>query len=189
MARVTNNAILKGVSGKLGETHVYKRLPNGTVVMANAAGPRKKISKKQKASNERFQRAVRYAKGRMADAADKAEYMKGVCYNKNTPYRVALTDCLNPPIVHYVKTSGYSGAIGSLIRIKATDDFRVTAVKVEMTSADGNVLEKGNAEKNSRKWHMWNYRTTVFNPQPSGTTVVAIAFDKPGNETKMEVIL
>jgi hypothetical protein len=189
MARVINNPLLQGISGKLGETHVYKRLPNGMTVMANAAAKRRKISKKQKASSERFKEASYYAKVKMADPVMKAEYKKGVTYNKSSPYRVALTDYLNAPVVHYIKASGYTGAIGELISIKATDDFRVTAVSIQIISPDGLVLETGQAEQNPRKRHMWKYRTTVANAQVAGTKIKVVAIDLPQNKTEKEIIV
>lgn len=189
MARVINNPLLRGVSGKLGDTHVYKRLPNGMVVMANAPAARRSISEKQKANSERFKEAARYAKRQMADPDMKAEYKKGVTYNKSTPYRVALTDYLNAPVVHYIKPLGYSGTIGDLITIKATDDFRVAAVNVDILSHQGIVLEKGSAQQNPRKRHMWNYRTTVVNTQVAGTKIKVVAFDMPQNRTEKEMVL
>lgn len=189
MARVINNPLLRGASGKLGETHVYKRLPNGMVVMANAPAARRSISEKQKANSERFKQAASYAKRQMADPDLKAEYKKGVTYNKSTPYRVALTDYLNAPVVHYIKAFGYTGAVSDLISIKATDDFRVTSVNVEIINSQGIVLEKGSAEKNPRKRHLWKYRTTVVNAQVAGTKIKVVAFDMPQNRTEKEMVL
>jgi hypothetical protein len=189
MARVINNPLLRGVSGKLGDTHVYKRLPNGMVVMANAPAERSKISKKQKESSERFKKAAGYAKRQMADPEMKAEYKKGVTYNKSSAYRVALTDYMNAPVMHYIKAIGYTGAIGDLITIKATDDFRVTGVNVKIVSPKGIVLEKGSAQQNPRKRHMWNYRTTVVNAQVTGTKIQVVAMDMPENRTEMETLL
>ncbi len=189
MARVINNSLLKGISGKLGETHVYKLQPNGDTVIANAAAKRRKISKKQKESSQRFKEASYYAKAKMADPVMKAEYQKGVTHNKSSPYRVALTDYLKAPVVHYIKAFGYTGAIGDLISIKTTDDFRVTRVIVEIVGPQGSVLEKGSAEQNPKKKYMWKYRTTVANDQVAGTKIKVTAFDMPQNKAEQEMVL
>ena len=186
MAQIRNNSLVKGISGALGKTVVFKNW-QGKVIVANMPAKRRSLSAKQKASVQRFKAAGRYADSQMANDEAKAEYSKGTRPNKNAPYRVALSDYLNAPVVHYIKAPGYSGTPGDLISIKATDDFKVMTVHVRITNSAGTVLEQGEAVQNQRRPHMWKYRTTVVNPKVKGTVIKATAYDKPKNQGKGEL--
>ncbi|HRI78445.1 MAG TPA: hypothetical protein PLR06_02825 [Cyclobacteriaceae bacterium] len=188
MTKVRNNPLLQGASGKLGNTIVYKNW-QGQVLMTNMPSKRRFISDKQKAMKERFREATHYAKCEMKDPESKAEYKKGITLNKNAAFRVAVSDFLNPPEVHYIKVPGYSGAIGEMIRIKATDDFKVIEVRVSIIDATGKVLERGNASPSPRKRQLWRYITTVTNENVNGTVIKVTAYDKPRNEGKGELVI
>jgi hypothetical protein len=188
MTKIRNNPLLHGASGKLGNTVVYKQW-QGQVIMTNKPAKRKVISEKQLAGSDRFRKATNYAKKVMAIPAEKAEYTKGITPEKNCASRVAVTDYLTTPIVHYIKPKGYSGTVGDIITIKATDDFKVTEVIVQILNSGGELLEKGNAIQNPRKRHMWKYTTTLANENVHGTIINVIACDKPGNRGMAELLL
>ncbi len=150
---------------------------------------RKKSSAKQKDNNLTFKEATQYAKRQMANPETKAEYARGITEKNNAAFRVALRDYLNAPIVHYIKAPDYTGAIGNVISIKATDDFKVIAVRVTITDAAGKELESGIAIQNPRKKHMWKYATTVANANVAGTKISVVALDKPQNRGKGEMVI
>ena len=183
MARIKGNPMMKGVSGAIGKTVVARQWKDGRSTLSGMPGERdrKKIAPGQKEQMDRFKRAARYAKGMMARPEMKAWYAQGITTNKNAAYRVAHTDYLNPPKIHYVRARGYTGKVGDLVTVKATDDFRVTKVKVIMYASDGKVLEEGDAVNVRLKPFMWRYRTTVANPKIEGSMIKAIAFDMPEN--------
>ena len=93
---------------------------------------------------------------------------------------------MQAPEIHYISLKDYQGLIGDKIRIKATDNFQVTEVKVRITNAKGTLLEKGEAIRYPRKQAMWVYTVTVANPDLQGTVVNVIAEDRPGNVVEME---
>lgn len=188
MSKVINNAILQGVSGKLGDTHYYRNL-HGKLQMCNLPGERKKSTARQKDQMKRFRKASQYAKAETRNAAVKAHYATGICRERPSAYNVALSDYLNAPVIHYIRPKLYTGDVDSLITIKATDDFRVERVHVTIHTPDGKLLESGEAERNKRKPFMWNYRATVKNAKVSGSVIKVIAEDRPGNETKGEVVI
>jgi hypothetical protein len=182
MSDFKNNPMTKGLSGKVGDTVVFRQW-YGRTLFCNAPGSRDKIPASQQEQMSKFQRAVRYAKGQMAIPAMKAIYANGITPKKNNAYRVAVTDSLNPPVIHHIKSRAYSGKVGEVINIKATDDFRVTEVKVTIISGDGRELEKGVAERLRLKPDFWRYRTTVENAAVPGTVIRVKAYDYADNET------
>jgi hypothetical protein len=68
------------------------------------------------------------------------------------------------------------------------DDFRVTAVQVEIYTAAGTLLEKGNAEQQVNGLD-WTYTATQANNLLTGSKIKAIATDIPGNEGTLELVL
>ena len=157
--------------------------------MCNLPGGRKKSTARQKDQMDRFRQASQYAKSQTRNAADKAHYAKGICRQRPSAYNVALSDYLNAPVIHYIRPKLYTGDVGSLITIKATDDFRVERVHVTIHTPEGKLLESGDAERNKRKPFMWNYRATVKNAAVSGSVIKVIAEDRPGNKTEGDQVI
>jgi len=115
-------------------------------------------------------------------------YAKGIKSKFGNTQSVAVQDYMKGPEIHYINTEKYTGAVGDELRIKATDNFQVTEVKVRIYEKDGKKLvEKGSAVRYSRKPVMWIYTLTVGSTDVDGTVIKAIAFDRPGNETEKEV--
>ncbi len=53
---------------------------------------------------------------------------------------------MRPPTVDSINLDGYRGKLGQVIRVKATDDFRVVEVKVTIRGPAGELIEEGMAE-------------------------------------------
>src|SRR5260221_4277367 len=186
MVRQNKNPMKKGITELLlADTVVFKALKKHTVVITKPKR-RKVRSVVTKQQNGKFKDAAKYAKAQMANADSNAEYTKARTADKNASYRVALTDYLSPPVIHYIRASGYTGARGSLITIKATDDFRVVRVTVSIHDASGSLLENGHATSQRMKPWIWKYLTTASNPNPEGTVIKVEAYDKPGNRAELE---
>ena len=92
------------------------------------------------------------------------------------------------PVVKKFDTGKYTGAGGSLITVRAVDDFRVTGVQVEIYTAGGTLLEKGNAVQQVNGVD-WDYTATQANSPLTGSKIKAIATDVPGNEGTLELTL
>lgn len=186
MPKVINNPLIAGVTGMVGKTIVLRYIRNQQV-LSNRPTPRKSNSEKQQQSIDRFAEAQQYAKMILKDPGMKALYMKGINDQKSNAHTVASCDYLNTPEIHYVRLPGYSGIAGDVIRIKATDDFQVTSVNVEIKSGKGQFLEKGPAERYRRKPFMWVYKTSVANPDVPGSILRVTASDRPGNRAVLEI--
>lgn len=188
MSVIKNNSILQEVHGKMGNTHAYRKL-RGKMYMVNLPAKPEVLHPNQKAFKSRFQKAANYAKAQTEDPETRAMYETGITEKKTSAYLVALSDMLTAPVINFVKANWYRGAVGDIITIDATDDFKVTQVLVVITAADGTELESGKAVQDPKLKHLWRYTATVANPAVAGSRISATAFDLPQNETKMEVVL
>ncbi len=176
---------MKGVSGAIGRTMVARQWKDGKITVSNMPASRRRIPAGQQEQMNRFQSAVQYAKMMMGKPEMKAWYSQGITSNKNAAFRVAQTDFLNSPKIVYIRARGYTGKAGDLITIKATDDFRVTEVKVYIYNTEGKVLERGNAVNVRLKPFMWRYRSTLANPKVAGSMIKVLASDMPGNTCEL----
>jgi hypothetical protein len=99
-----------------------------------------------------------------------------------------LADFISVPEISGFDTTLYTGAIGGIISIVATDDNLVTEVRVRITSAAGAVLEEGLAVLNAET-QTFDYAATVANGVRAGSKITAFAKDLPGNVTEQEMVL
>ncbi|MFM7859106.1 MAG: hypothetical protein ACKO96_46085, partial [Flammeovirgaceae bacterium] len=90
MANVKLNALVDGVSGKVGK-NIVLRQRGGRTLLATKPETSQVFSEKQKAQRERFQQAVRFAKSILLQPEAKAEYEKLAQANEFlTPYSAAV---------------------------------------------------------------------------------------------------
>ncbi len=78
-------------------------------------------------------------------------------------------------MVDKVDADQYSGQPGQMIVVQAHDDFEVTGVNVQITSASGSAVQ--NPPNSGR----WTYTTTQTVSNVTGAQVTATASDRPGN--------
>jgi hypothetical protein len=182
----TTKADISALTSKSVAVFTYR---NQTVV-TKVTEPRKSKSEKKKEVNSNFGEASIWASALLKEPGMTELYSKFIDGGKfRSALNVAVSDFKNAPRVHYIKTEKYTGSIGDKIRIKATDDFGVVRVKVKIESAEGKLIEKGEAVRYSRKPVMWIYTATVSNPSPVGTIVEATALDRPQNETTLRAVV
>ena len=90
MAR-TNNPLLQGVSGKIGDQLVIKQYSYGTVISAMPDMSKVKKSHLQKIENKKFADAVAYAKSISRNPVKKAAYVKKLKKGKSV-YHAAIQE-------------------------------------------------------------------------------------------------
>lgn len=135
-----------------------------------------------------FAAAAQYAKGAITNPDLKREYEKKA-KAANTAYNMAFRDFLKAPQVKDIDTGKYNGTVGSIISIKAKDDFRVTEVSVTIRTAAGELVETGNAILNPLNLNKWIYTATQNNAALTGSIITATARDLAENSGILEVIL
>jgi hypothetical protein len=189
MTKIHNNPLLQGASGKFGETHVYRKV-RGQMQMINAPSKSDKLSASQEVMSSKLKKAANYWTWVKKHPDLVKAYEKRITTDKFTAYHVAVSDSMNSPTVHYIKAEGYTGNIGDLILIKATDDFKVKRVMVRIENAKGKIIEIGDATRLYRnKPQIFKYVATVANPSLKGTVIKVRAFDMPDNKGEAEVVL
>ena len=187
MATSAKNIVLHGVSGKLGDQIVFRQRA-GTTILAQAPGAREgEPSEAQKQQQHKFQQAVVYGKAEMADPVEKAEYQEKASGMK-TAFNVAVADFFHAPDVDEIDLTAYTGAVGDIIRVRATDDFKVVQVHIAVYNGDGTLVEEGNAEQQANEID-WLYTATAVNSNLEGDKIVVRVSDKPGNITEQEQLL
>lgn len=184
MAKVGDNMVTTSLSGKLGNLLVFRNR-NGKTYVAKA--PRERTgepSEAQKQHQAKFQEAVIYARGAIADPATKAAYEASAEGGQNA-YNVAVADFFNAPHIDEVDLSNYTGQPGSFIRIRAVDDFNVAEVTVTIQNSDGSEVESGAAQSSIGDiW--WHYTATANNESLEGDKIIIRVSDVPGNITEEE---
>jgi hypothetical protein len=186
--KLINNPIMKGASGMLADTVVYRE-QNGQLIVANRPKKRDGLSDKQKVVKENFLNATYYAKGQVKNPVTKAEYATGITAKLPNAYSVALADFLKGPEITRVDASGYAGNAGDSIRITAVDNFKVTEVTVEIRANDDSLVEQGMAVVNPENPMLWDFTTTQSVANLAGTRVIVQAKDKPNNVTIKDLVL
>jgi hypothetical protein len=189
MAHVNNSLVTGKLSGLLGKELVFRDW-DGKTVVAKAPKPRKGEPKPgQLARQEKFFLATRYAKALLAstDQSMIQAYARLLRPRQNVFSR-AIEDFMSPPKVKNIDARRYHGAIGDSITIRAIDDFRVTAVLVEIYAPNGTRIESSAAVQNANGID-WTYTNMLPNTTLVGSKIKAIAVDVPGNEGTLEITL
>ena len=171
MPKVVDNILVRGLSGKLGNQVVIRRLRDGRTIVCNVPDfSHRKLSKAQKEHHKRFQAASAYAREASRTNPVYAQLAAGTMKNA---YNVALGDWFHAPVIHRVERQG------NTIRIEATDDAMVAVVRVMILDEAGKVVEKGEGIRAERDW--WEY-----GPTAEGKVVVE-AEDLAGNVGRAEL--
>lgn len=184
MARIKNNIITQGLSGKIGKRFVFKNYGDVTVVSAYPDMSHVKLSVRQKKENKRFKDAMEYARKQMADPTAKAEY-KSRATGLQKPHNIAIADFYHPPVIGQIDASISQAGQADRIFVEATDDFKVVKVEVEITGRDEKQKEYGHAMQiNDVKWL---YVIQGVYASSEGLKITVRAWDKPGNCTEKVV--
>jgi len=190
MGRIKKNIAVKGLSGMVGGTLVYRRVEGGEIIVASAPEPtRKKPTLTQQNIRDRFRMANFYATRILKISSRLAQYIalaksKGL----RSPRTAAIADYLNFPEIIEIIFSGYSGQTGDVIVVIATDYLSVETVVITIITSGGTELEKGNATLDS-DGQTWRYTATSMNSSLTGTTIAVNATDVPGNVTCKQITL
>lgn len=189
MARVRGNPITKGLSGTLGGMLVFRKVGSKTIVAVSPESTGK-ISELQKENRERFHLATVFAKAQMADPAVKAGYIAvAEARGEIQPYQLAIADYFKAPDITEIDHSGYGGAMGGKINVRAFDDFKVVSVTVEILGPTGDLVEKGTAVMQANELD-WVYTSITANGLVNGyKTIIARASDYAKNVTEKRIEL
>ena len=178
MAKVNDNLITEGLSGKLGKRLVFRRGRGGKTILATRPAyiEEREHSHAQLAQQEAFKTAIAYAKV----AKDNPVYVQLAKGAEATAYNLAVADWFGQPQVLNINNNGWTGQSGHPISIKAVDDTKVTSVRVVIHN-NGTILEEGEAVPSSQDGLLWTYITTTNVAAAPGILLDANARDLAGN--------
>ena len=171
MAKVIDNLITEGLSGKLGKRLDILHMQDGRTIFATRPDySNHEWTAGQSTHHSRFQEAAAYA-----GLASKTNplYAQLAAGTKRNAYNVALSDWFKPPVIHQVTRQA------GCIRVNVTDNVQVTAVRVTISDDEGNKLEEGQAEQ--VQGALWEYAAAAQG------RVSVDAFDPAGNVTRHEL--
>ena len=170
MAKVKNNLITEGLSGKLNKRLVFRQMRDGSTVLCTTPDFSSRVfSQEQLTHQERFKEASAYAK---AAAKTHPLYAELAARLHKPAYNIALSDWFYGPVIHEVSRQA------AHISIYVTDNVKVTSVRVTILDEQGQAQANGQAVL--VKDNLWEYETLA-----EGNMLVE-AFDLPGNVTRHE---
>ena len=147
MAKVVDNILVRGLSGKLGNQVVFRRLRDERTIVCNKPDfSNRKLSQGQKDQHQRFQAAAAYAREASRTNPIYAQLAEGTLKNA---YYVALGDWFHAPVIHCAERQGET------ISIEATHDAMVASLWVMILNEAGKVIEKGQGMRREGDW--WEY--------------------------------
>jgi len=187
MSSTTENYLTKTYRGKFGTQMVFRNRGDVSIM---AKPPKKSIKEPTAAQMEirrKFKLAARWAKEALQDPEKLALYTAKAT-GMMTPYVVAMSDYLKPPVIHSIDASGYKGTAGDQVLVLASDFTRVMAVTVMITDAGDNVIEEGPCSEALNLDH-WVYTATTAVDSTAGLKITATATDIPGHTTTLTVTL
>jgi hypothetical protein len=187
MAQNEENLLLRGTSGTIAKMITYRQRAGKTIISKKRGKSSVPPTDTQRNVQDRFKKAVAWAKGAIKDPAVKAMYRAKAALGQSA-FNVATVDAYNPPQVESIQTANYHGAVGDTILVKATDDFAVTGLTVSIASAAGDLIESGNAVMQINETD-WLYTATNANAAPAGSKITATAKDGADNATTFSVTL
>lgn len=177
---------MAGLSGTVGRQMTLSQKAGDTIVGKKRGSSSIPATESQLDVQDKFKIASMYAKAAIEDPATKAIY-EAIARPNQSAYNVALADAFSAPEIKKINTAGYTGKPGDIITIRVVD-FKVTKVLVLITTADGVMIEMGNATLPAASLD-WKYTVLEANSTLSGTRIVVTAMDLPANETVKEVVI
>ena len=172
MAKVKDNLVTEGASGKLGKRLVFRHMKDGRTIIATRPDyTDHEWTVDQCAHHSRFQQAAAYARVASKTNPLYTELARGTAKNA---YNIALSDWFKPPVIHQVTMQGGS------IRVDFTDNVQVAKVLITISNEQGHTLEQGEAAQTQDG--VWEYRPG----SPAAGKLRIEAFDLAGNLTRHE---
>lgn len=182
MAELNLDPAIHRLRGRLGN-FVYKQLGQKKYVAKRPGATNRPPSAAQEALRDKFRRATTYGKAVMADPQAKAFYAAIAAARQTPLFSLTVEDFFKAPTVGVIDLAAYNGNVGEKIMIEATDDCEVKSVVVEISTANGGVVESNPAVPSVNNPGFWEYTATADATGGGQISVKATASDRPGNKT------
>lgn len=181
MAKVLDNLVTEGLSGKLGKRLVFRKGKGGKTLLSTRPvfSADREFNPSQLAQQEAFKQAIIYAKV----ARTQPLYIALAKGTPKTAYNIAVEDWFEEPQVLNIDISSWTGQIGQEIRVKAQDNIKVARVHVMIREDNTSTtpLEEGDAVPSDTDGLLWTYTSQTLVTQTPRTRLDVSAYDLPGN--------
>lgn len=183
MAISQNNVVTFGLSGKVGDLLVFRKMNGKTIVSKVPVKSNIPPSFLQAEVKNRFKLASKFAKQAMQDPVLEA-YYRAISKKGQRPFNAAFADFFIAPEVSN-PTGNYDGLMGTTLSIMAVDNYEVKTVTIEIRKADDSLVEQGTANLTA-DGVTWDYTCQTTNAAPSGCKLLWTACDWAGNQTTVQ---
>jgi len=184
MAKIRGNLLLNGVSGTIGRQLTFRQIAGKTFVSKYQREPSVPATEKKRAVQKKFGLATAYARKVVKNPELKAMYQAKVKGGQRA-FNIAMMDALQAPVVESIQADNYQGRPGDQIFVRATDDFKVATVIVEIFNKAGQLMERGNAILRKNEIMNWLYVARQENADWPGSMIAVMATDLPGNRSTL----
>jgi len=139
------------------------------------------LSQAEAAHRQDFTLAATWAKAALQDEELRPLY-EALGKQRDIPARAAaMSDFLKRPSLEALDLSEYAGQAGDRIYFMATDNVGVVSALVEITTADGNLFERGVAVEVDAGTGYWMYTAMSTIPAVAAAMINVRVSDRPGN--------
>ena len=186
MAKMLKKGVIGEFSGKVGQV-IIRRMKSGIYYLVTPGVYTKPRSKLQLESQARFAEATRYARHTRQKRPEvwSIYQRRAKTTRRLTPTNVAVQDFMSPPTIDDVDVSYFKGKAGDPIYIEAQDKNKVVKVSVSIRDGDGNLIEEGEAQMDSKR--DWSYRVEEDLAIGKKLRVEVTVTDLVGHEVKEAV--
>lgn len=184
MAVSHNNVVTFGLSGKIGDLLVFRKQNGKTIVGKVPAKSSTPPTVLQIEVKDRFKLASKFAKQAIQDS-DLLTYYRAVAKKGQRPFNAAFADFFIPPTVSN-PTGVYNGQAGTVLGIRAMDNYEVKEVKLVITQADDTLIEQGDAVLQINGVD-WAFTCTTSFATPAGCKLIWTAIDWAENAALLEL--
>jgi len=187
MGESKKNLATDGLMGQVGNFVFRRRRVDGKIFVSRHPGEQEaEPTQAQVSVREKFQQAAIYGRSAVSNPETEAEYAAATKPGQ-TAYNVAVADFFRAPDIEEVDLSAYSGQAGDVIRVKATDDFKVQQVSVKIENAAASLIEEGQAVADA-DGRSWIYTATAVNESLTGDKITITVTDRPQNVSRDEQV-
>jgi hypothetical protein len=185
MARIKNNVLLSGVSGRVGNL-VFK-VRNGKTFVSARPKTTKAPTEKMLKSCMNCALASQYAKAALADP-ERSAFYKAVRSKGKSAYRLAVADYLKAPVIESVKVFDCTGEAETTLFLIDVNKTGLAKITISIEDQNGNLVESGDASGHE-SLRTWYYQATTPNLFSKGKSILVRAWDVPGKmaETMREL--
>jgi hypothetical protein len=185
MGKRAQKVVEKAASGAMGKELVLREIGEAGVLAEMPTINKNRVpTPAQAGQQDKFAEAADYANAVLETPALKETY-DAKATKKRPAFKIAFQDYLTPPRVKEIDTLEYNGTVGSIITVKAFDDFAVKQVKVSIYNAAGDLVEEGLAIADPIFKIKYNYTATQVVAILPGCKIKAVAQDLPGNKKEL----